>query len=66
MVKLVLFMLLTGILVLLICNKAIKLLNNLLLKRNYKLSEKFSYFLVGLMAILISVFMGRGIIYYLM
>lgn len=66
MVKLVLFMLLTGILVLLICNKAIKLLNNLLLKRNYKLSEKFSYFLAGFMAILISVFMGRGIIYYLM
>ncbi|WP_073026653.1 hypothetical protein [Lutispora thermophila] len=66
MLKIILFMPLAGVLVLLVCNNAIKLLDYFLLKRNYKLSEKFSYFLVGLMALLISAFIGKGIIYKLM
>lgn len=47
MLKLVLFVLLTSTFVLIICNKAIKFFNHLLLKRNYKFTEKFTYFLAG-------------------
>ncbi len=66
MLKLVLFVLLTSTFVLIICNKAIKFFNHLLLKRNYKFTEKFTYFLAGFVILLISILLGRGIIYHLM
>jgi len=66
MLKLLIFVLLASALVLFFCNKAVKFFNNLLLKRNYRFTEKFLYFLVSFAILLISVLLGKGIIYYLM
>jgi len=66
MLKLVLIVLFASVFILFFCNKAIKLFNNLLLKRNYRFTETFLYFLAGFTILLISVLLGRAIIYNIM
>ena len=66
MLKFILFVLFASAFILFVCNKVIKLANNLLLRKNYRFSEKFSYFLAGFLVLLISLLLGKNIIYYLM
>jgi len=66
MLKFVFLTLIFSIFILFVCNTTIKLINSLLLKRSYKLSEKFSYIFAAFLVLLISLFLGKNIMYYLM
>lgn len=66
MLKFVLLTLILSIFILFVCNGTIKLINSFLLKRNYKLSEKFSYIFAAFLVLLISLLLGKNFMYYLM
>lgn len=66
MLKLIVSLIVIPAFVLFICTVIVKIFNEALLKKDYKLSIKFSYLISGFIILVLSVILGKNILYYLL
>ena len=66
MLKLITSLVVIPVFVLFISTIIVKIFNKTLLKKDYKLSIKFSYLISGFLILVLSVVLGKSILYYLL